>query len=136
MDGGKGQLGSAVSILESLGMEDIHIVGLAKREEEIFVPGREESILLDKNSPELGLITAIRDEAHRFAITYHRSLREKRTIASELDKIKGIGPKRRKALLEAFGDVEAIRAAGLEEIAAVKGVDITTAREIYKYFSQ
>ena len=136
VDGGKGQLGSAVSILESLGMEDIHIVGLAKREEEIFVPGREESILLDKNSPELGLITAIRDEAHRFAITYHRSLREKRTIASELDKIKGIGPKRRKALLEAFGDVEAIRAAGLEEIAAVKGVDITTAREIYKYFSQ
>ena len=100
VDGGKGQLSSAVSTLESLGMEDIHIVGLAKREEEIFVPGMENSIILAKNSPELGLITAIRDEAHRFAITYHRSLREKRTIASELDKIKGIGPKRKQALLQ------------------------------------
>ena len=135
VDGGKGQLSSSVAILESLGMEDIHIVGLAKREEEIFLPERDQSILLDKNSPELGLITAIRDEAHRFAITYHRSLREKRTIASELDKIKGVGPKRRQALLQAFGDVETIRDAGIDDLAAVPGVDITTAREIYKYFN-
>ena len=135
VDGGKGQLSSAVDILESLGMEDIHIVGLAKREEEIFLPGQEQSIILEKNSPELGLITAIRDEAHRFAITYHRSLREKRTISSELDKIKGIGPKRRQALLQAFGDVETIRGAAIDDLAAVPGVDIATAREIYKYFN-
>lgn len=107
---------------------DIPVVGLAKREEEIFLPGREDSIVLDKNSPELGLITAIRDEAHRFAITYHRSLREKRTIASELDKIRGVGPKRKKALLAAFGDVEAIRGATIDELAAIPGVDVATAR--------
>ena len=117
-------------------MEDIPVVGLAKREEEIFLPGREDSIVLDKNSPELGLITAIRDEAHRFAITYHRSLREKRTIASELDKIRGVGPKRKKALLAAFGDVEAIRGATIDELAAIPGVDVATAREVYKYFTQ
>ena len=136
IDGGKGQLHSAVDILTSLGMEDIPVVGLAKREEEIFLPGREDSIVLDKNSPELGLITAIRDEAHRFAITYHRSLREKRTIASELDKIRGVGPKRKKALLAAFGDVEAIRGATIDELAAIPGVDVATAREVYKYFTQ
>ena len=90
--------------------------------------------MLDKSSKELKLITAIRDEAHRFAITYHRSRREKRTISSELDGIKGIGPTRKKKLIEAFGDVKSIAEASIEQINAVKGVDITTARAVYDYF--
>lgn len=136
IDGGKGQLNASYEILESMGLEhDIMMVGLAKRIEEIFIPGREESIILDKNSPELGLITYIRDEAHRFAITFHRSLREKRTISSELDRIKGVGPKRKLALLNAFGDVQAIKEASLEQIAAVKGVDVSMAKKVFTYFS-
>lgn len=91
VDGGKGQLSSAVAVLVSLGLEDLPIVGLAKREEEIFLPGDSDPVLLPKNSPELRLVTAIRDEAHRFAITYHRNLREKRTVSSELDGIEGVG---------------------------------------------
>jgi excinuclease ABC subunit C len=136
IDGGKGQLGSVYDILVSMGLEDINVVGLAKREEEIFVPGREDSIILDKHSPELGLITAIRDEAHRFAITFHRSLREKRIISSELDKIKGVGPKRRKALLDAFRDVDGVSRASIDELASVNGIDVATAREIYRYFNE
>lgn len=134
IDGGKGQLSSVVEILESMGLEDMAVVGLAKREEEIFLPHTSEPIVLDKSSKELKLITAIRDEAHRFAITYHRSRREKRTISSELDGIKGIGPKRKQKLIEAFGDVESIKNASIEEINAVKGVDIATARAVYDYF--
>ena len=136
IDGGKGQLSSVVEILESMGLEDVNVVGLAKREEEIFLPHNSEPIVLDKSSKELKLITAIRDEAHRFAITYHRSRREKRTISSELDKIKGIGPKRRKLLIDAFGDVESISKATVEEINSVRGVDITTAKAVFKYFNE
>ena len=136
VDGGKGQLGSAVSVLESLGLEDMNIVGLAKREEEIFLPGESEPIVLAKNAPELRLITAIRDEAHRFAITYHRALRQNRTLASELDRIAGVGNKRKLLLLEAFGDLEGIRGASVEELSAVKGVDIRTARAVYQYFHE
>ena len=136
VDGGKGQLSSAVEVVESLGLEDtIRLAGLAKREEELFLPGDPEPIVFDKNSPVLGLITAIRDEAHRFAITYHRSLREGRTLASELDRIRGIGPKRKQALIGAFGDLEGIKRATVDELAAVPGVDIATAREIVKYFA-
>ncbi len=134
IDGGKGQLSGVVEILESMGLEDINVVGLAKREEEIFLPHNREPIVLDKSSKELKLITAIRDEAHRFAITYHRNRREKRTISSELDRIKGIGPKRRAKLIEAFGDIDSIRNASIEEINDVKGVDIATARAVYDYF--
>lgn len=136
VDGGKGQLSSAVSVLESLGLEDMNIVGLAKREEEIFLPGESEPIVLAKNAPELRLITAIRDEAHRFAITYHRALRQNRTLASELDRIAGVGNKRKLLLLEAFGDLEGIRGASVEELSAVKGVDIRTARAVYQYFHE
>lgn len=135
IDGGKGQLSSAVGVLESLGVEDMHVIGLAKREEEIFLPYESEPIVLPKNAPEIGLLTAIRDEAHRFAITYHRNLREKRIISSELDRIKGVGNKRKIALMEAFGDIAGIKKASVDQLAAVKGVDISTAREIYKYFS-
>lgn len=134
VDGGKGQLSSAVSVLESLGLEDMNIVGLAKREEEVFLPGESQPIVFPRISPELRLITAIRDEAHRFAITYHRGLREARTISSELDRIPGVGEKRRRLLLEAFGDVEGVRRAGIDQLSAVKGIDIRTARQVYTYF--
>ncbi len=134
IDGGKGQLSSAVGVLESLGLEDIHIISLAKREEEVFVPGQSQSILLDRGSHELRLLTSLRDEAHRFAITYHRTVREKRVTASVLDGIPGVGAKRKKRLLERFGSVEQIKKASFEEIVAVDGVDIRTAREIIDYF--
>ncbi len=135
IDGGKGQLGMAVSVAESLGLEDIGMVGLAKREEEIFLPYRSDPVILKKNSPELKLLIAIRDEAHRFAITYHRSLREKRTFESALDGIPGIGPKKKSILLDRFSDVEGIKNASLEELIAVKGIDATSARSVYRYFS-
>lgn len=136
IDGGKGQLSSAVEILESFGLEDIHVIGLAKREEEVFLPGESEPIIFSKSSPEIGLLTAIRDEAHRFAITYHRSLRQGRTLASELDKIKGVGKVRKKLLLDAFSDIEGIRKASVDQLASVKGVDIATARAVRRYFSE
>lgn len=136
VDGGKGQLSAAVEVVESLGLEDtIRLAGLAKREEELFLPGDPEPIVFSKSSPVLGLITAIRDEAHRFAITYHRTLRQNRTLSSELDRIKGVGPRRKKALIEAFGDLEGVKKATVDELAATPGVDIATAREIVKYFS-
>ena len=111
------------------------MVGLAKREEEIFLPYRSDPVILKKNSPELKLLIAIRDEAHRFAITYHRSLREKRTFESALDGIPGIGPKKKSILLDRFSDVEGIKNASLEELIAVKGIDATSARSVYRYFS-
>ena len=135
VDGGKGQLSSAVGVLESLGLEDLPIIGLAKREEEVFLPGESQPLVLPRTSPALQLLTAIRDEAHRFAITYHRNLRQARTISSELDRIPGVGPKRKKILLEAFESVDAIRRASIDQLAAVKGVDIATARAIYRYFA-
>ncbi len=101
IDGGKGQLSSAMEILDGYGLM-IPIIGLAKREEEIFLPGKSEPILIDKDDEALKLLQRIRDEAHRFAITFHRSLREKRTIRSELDDIAGIGFERKLALLRAF----------------------------------
>ncbi len=134
VDGGKGQLSSAVETLESLGLHDLNIVGLAKREEELFLPGESVSIKLARNSPALRLVTAIRDEAHRFAITYHRNLREKRIITSELDRIKGVGNRRKLALIERFRDVEGVKTATLGELTSTPGVDISTARRIYEYF--
>ncbi len=136
VDGGKGQLSSAVEVLESLGLEDMNVVGLAKREEEIFLPGKSEPLVFPKNSPELRLITAIRDEAHRFAITYHRSLRENRTLSSELDRIAGVGDKRKLLLIQAFGDLEGIKNASIEALSSIKGVDIRTARTVYEYFNK
>ena len=136
IDGGKGQLGMAVGVLESMGLEDVGIVGLAKREEEVFLPYRSDPIIFAKGTPELRLITAIRDEAHRFAITYHRSLRTKRVLTSELDGIAGVGPKRKKVLIDAFGDIEGIKNASLETLMQTKGIDATTARSIYRYFHE
>ena len=135
IDGGKGQLGMAIGVAESMGLEDIGMIGLAKREEEIFLPYKSDPIILKKNSPELKLLIAIRDEAHRFAITYHRSLREARTLESILDKIPGVGPKKKALLLERFGDIHGIKKASLDELTDLKGLDATTARSIYRFFN-
>ena len=131
VDGGKGQLGRAVGVLESFGLSGVvPVVGLAKQQEEIFQPEKIDSVILPRHSQGLYLIQRIRDEAHRFAITAHRKARGKIGVASRLDAIPGIGPKRRKALLEKFGDIEGIRNANLEELMEVPGVNEETARAI------
>ncbi len=130
VDGGKGQLGVAVEVLGASGLESLPAIGLAKQHEEIFRPGYRDPVLLPRTSEALYLMQRIRDEAHRFAITYHRSLRSKKTVQSPLDSVLGIGPKKKKALIQAFGSVKAIRAATVEEIAAVKGMDKTTAQRV------
>ncbi len=123
VDGGKGQLGRAVKVMEEFGLSGkFTVTGLAKQNEELFVPERSESILLPRHSQALYLIQRVRDEAHRFAITAHRSRRDKAGVASVLDGIPGIGPSRRKALLAHFGGLDAIRQATLDEIKAVKGM--------------
>ncbi len=122
VDGGKPQVSAAVAALETSGLADIPVVGLAKREEELFVPGWDEPVLLPNGSASLYLVKRIRDEAHRFAITYHRDLRGKAMTASVLDNVPGLGPKRKKALLKEFGSVKKLRAATIDEIAAVKGI--------------
>jgi excinuclease ABC subunit C len=134
VDGGKGQLSAVMDALYSLGAENIPLISLAKREEEIFLPGQSDSILLKKNSPEFRLITSLRDEAHRFAITYHRRLREKRQSVSELDKIPGIGDARKKALLKEFSGMGKIRNASIDELAGADGISRALAKTIYAYF--
>ena len=121
VDGGKGQLGAAVDALEELGLGEQPVASLAKREELIFVRGRELPIALPHASPVLQLVQRVRDEAHRFAIGYHRQVRSRRTIASELDDVPGIGPAKRRKLLSAFGSVRGVRGASEAELAGVVG---------------
>ena len=131
VDGGKGQLGVAVEVLKEFDLLDqVPVVGLAKQREEIFVPGQRTPILLPDNSEGLYLVQRIRDEAHRFAIAYHRQLRSKASVSSQLEKVEGIGPKRRLALLKAFGSVDAIREARVDELAAVPGMSRAAAEAI------
>ena len=134
IDGGKGQLSSALEVIRGLGLADLPVVGLAKREEEIFIPHQSTSILLDRDSAALHLIQRIRDEAHRFAITFHRKLRGKRNLVSVLDHVEGIGPKRRQALWKAFKTLDAMKAASVEELAAVDGMNSTAAQAVYDFF--
>ena len=134
IDGGKGQLSSALEVIRGLGLHELPVIGLAKREEEIFVEGAHESIMLSKDSDALKLIQRIRDEAHRFAITYHRKLRGKRNLVSILDHIEGIGPKRREALWKHFGSLEAIKTAEKEDLAGVAGMNKASAQKIYDFF--
>ena len=134
IDGGKGQLSSALEVIRGLGLADLPVVGLAKREEEIFIPHQSTSILLDRDSAALHLIQRIRDEAHRFAITFHRKLRGKRNLVSVLDHVEGIGPKRRQALWKAFKTLEAMKAASVEELAAVEGMNTAVAQTLYDFF--
>ncbi len=123
VDGGKGQLGRAVAVLKEFNLTDkVPVVGLAKQLEELFLPGQSTSILLPRHSQGLYLVQRIRDEAHRFAITAHRNRRSKEGLASRLDKIPGIGPARRRILLQRFGSLERIQAASLEELMDIKGI--------------
>jgi excinuclease ABC subunit C len=131
VDGGKGQLNAALEVLDEFELRDaLPIAGLAKREEELFVPGQSEPVILPRNSQGLFLLQRIRDEAHRFAVEYHRKVRGQRSITSQLDQIPGIGPRRRQRLLKAFGSIEAIRQASVEDLAAVPGMTRSAAEEI------
>jgi excinuclease ABC subunit C len=134
VDGGKGQLSSAAAVLKELKIENQAIIGLAKRLEEVFFPGVSDAQMLPKTSSSLKLLQQVRDEAHRFAITYHRERRRKRTITSELDKIEGIGEKRRSSLLKVFGSVKKIKNASLEELREKGKLPKNTAQKVYDYF--
>jgi excinuclease ABC subunit C len=134
VDGGKGQLSSAVEILSNLGLKQIPIIGLAKRLEEVFFPRNSEPESIPKTSSGLKLLQQIRDEAHRFAITFHRKRRSKRTFTSELTEIKGVGPATAQMLIKQLGSVSAIEKETLEKIAAVVGKK--KAEIIFKYFQR
>ncbi len=122
VDGGLPQVNAAKSVLDELGIEDVSLVGLAKRLEEVWVPGQNFPLILPRTSEGLYLLQRVRDEAHRFAITFHRQRRSKAMTTSDLDGIPGLGEVRRKALLRVFGSVKRLRAASVEEIAAVQGI--------------
>ena len=121
IDGGRGQLNAALSALALLGVEETPVVGLAKREEEVYLPHLPEPLELGRDDPGLQLLQRIRDEAHRFAVTRHRRRRNRRTLRSALDNVRGVGPKRKRALLSHFGSVQGIREASLEEVQQVLG---------------
>ena len=130
IDGGKGQLNSATAAMHEVGAESVPTASLAKEEEEIFIPQRAKPIILPRNSPGLQLLQRLRDEAHRFALGYHRKIHKKETFASALDTIPGIGHKRKRTLLKQFGSVEAIRNAPVEELATTKGMSKNLAQRI------
>jgi excinuclease ABC subunit C len=130
IDGGKGQLSAALAAMREVGADSIPAAGLAKENEEIFVPGRSKPIVLPRSSPGLQLLQRLRDEAHRFALGYHQRVRRKQTFTSVLDSVPGIGPRRKRALLRQFGSVKAIREAPLEELASVKGITPKLAKEL------
>ena len=136
IDGGKGQLSAAQTALKTFAssrLPDIPLIALAKRIEEIFVPGKSEPIVLREDNPTLHMIQRLRDEAHRFAVTYHRRLRQKSLSVSVLDEIPNLGPKRKQALLQHFGSIEAIRAASLDGLLSVKGIPRSVAENIRKH---
>lgn len=130
IDGGKGQLNSALSVLEIFNKTDIKIISLAKKYEEIYLPGMKSPVMLPRSSSSLKLLVRIRDEAHNFAIKFHKKKRESRLLNSELDKLKGIGKDKKFLLLNRFGSVENIRNSSIEEISQVKGIGLKTAQTI------
>jgi len=131
VDGGKGQLARAIKVLDEFDLsEKVPVVGLAKQQEEFFLPGKKDSVILDNHSQGFYLIQRIRDEAHRFAITAHRTKRSKVGLASRLDSIPGIGPTRRRELLAKFGSIDGILAAADEELSGIKGITIELAQLI------
>ena len=133
LDGGKPQLTAAMRMFDELGIDDIALAGLAKRDEELFVPWSDEGpVVLPSGSASLYLVKQVRDEAHRFAITFHRELRGKAMTASVLDEVEGIGPKRKKALFKAFGSMKRLRAASLDELKASKTLPDAVAEDLYE----
>ncbi len=136
VDGGKGQLSTALSVLDELGIKDQPIIALAKRLDEVFVPGKSEAQNIPKASSGIHLLQRIRDESHRFAVEYHRKLRMKRSKYSELDEISGIGDKRKRQLIYHFGSLKNLKNASVEEISEVKGIPDKLANTIFDYFRQ
>jgi excinuclease ABC subunit C len=150
VDGGKGQLGVARSLMQELGIGSVDLISLAKgreerygrgasarreqTEERVFIPGRGDPIVLAQDSAELYLLERLRDEAHRFAITYHRKLRREPFKGSVLDRVPGIGPARKKALVAHFGSVRTICQAAVEELARVEGISLKQAFTIHAFF--
>ena len=134
VDGGKGQLSSALRAIKDLGI-DVPLAALAKENEELFLPGRAIPVILPRDSESLYLVQRIRDEAHRFAVTYQRKRRTTSAFRSELDALRGVGPKRKKALIRSFGSVKRIREASVDDIAAVDGIGPVLAREIHESLS-
>jgi excinuclease ABC subunit C len=130
IDGGKGQLNAVVEVLHEMDMWGIPVAGLAKENEWLYIPGNPDPIVLPPNSAGLHLVMRVRDEAHRFAVTYHRQRRAKAMTKSVLDSLDGVGAVRKKRLMTAFGSVGAIRRASVDEIAAVKGVTPALASQI------
>ena len=135
IDGGKGQLSSALEIIRGAGHKDVPVVGLAKQFELVFREGESDPVVLPRHSQALYLIERIRDEAHRFAITYHRNLRGKRNLVSVLDHIVGIGPARRKSLWNTFGTMAKIKAASIDELAQAPGMNRPAAEAVYQFFA-
>jgi excinuclease ABC subunit C len=132
IDGGKGQLSSACQVLDELGISNQPVVGLAKRLEEVFVPGASEAQNIPKSSAGLKLLQQIRDESHRFAITYHRQLRGKRTLRSPLDEIPGIGPRRKTTLLKTFGSLKKLREASIQDLIQHGNLSAMIADAVYQ----
>jgi excinuclease ABC subunit C len=133
VDGGKGQLSAALDVMRNLGLKHVPLAGLAKQNEELFVQDMAEPILLPRTSQALYLVQRIRDEAHRFAIQYHRKVRGKTGMASALDSVPGVGPKRKRALLRKFGSLSAIRDAPVDEIASTVGFTRSLAEKVKEY---
>jgi len=134
IDGGKGQLSAVQAALKELGITDQSAVALAKRLDEVFLPNTSDPLMIPKGSASLRLLQRVRNEAHRFAVTYHRQLRSKGMSRSELDQIPGIGPVRRKLLLRRFGSVEEIRRAELHDLVEIQGLGKKAAERVYAYF--
>ena len=130
IDGGRGQVSAAKAVLDELGLHEIALAGLAKEREELFLPERGDPVVLPPTSPALYLVQRLRDEAHRFAITYHRDLRAKRAVRSAFDDLPGVGPKRKRELLKVFGSIKRVRDAPVEQIAAVPGIGRALAARI------
>jgi excinuclease ABC subunit C len=130
IDGGRGQLNAALEVRQELGLDSIPMASLAKENEDVFIPGDPRPVRIAKDSPALHILQRARDEAHRFAIGYHRKLRGKEVIVSALDEIPGIGPKRKRALLRKFGSIEGIKQASLEELSQTEGMTAALASNI------
>jgi excinuclease ABC subunit C len=130
IDGGKGQLNAARDVLNEIGIDSVSLVSIAKENEELFIPGQNQPVVLPKSSPGLKLIQRLRDEAHRFAISYFQKLHKKRVFTSVLDEVTGVGPKKKKALIKQFGTVQGIRQASIEELASLKGINRSLAQKI------
>jgi len=134
LDGGRGQLSAGMKALEDLGLDYLPIASLAKRAEEVYTPEHLQPLVLDMGSPALQALQKIRDEAHRFAISYHKKLRERRTISSVLDQIPGVGPTVRTSLLKTLGSAKVVREASVAELAAVPKVTPKLAQRIHGFF--